>query len=802
MRVSTASGPILTVPLNRMKRQLLFNAAVALWSMAAVLGAPPATPDLFVGPFPHWLNVKAHFAALGDGLSDDTAALQKAFDAVEENKGFKTLYLPAGIYRLSKTLTMKAAGNLRIVGESPEAVVLKWDGPVNQDVLFFNGVRFVQLGRLTLRGSGRAGVGLHIGIDYGNKENLFPTGWGVYDLRFEDLKTGVLAGAPNCQSEATYERCTFRKCNVGVLLKDANTANIWIRHSLFEECGTGITGGYHGTVLNCVFRRSRMVDIGGGDCGYYGVRNCYSVGSRRFFENTDTLDGRPAVLQGNRVIDPTDPHPIVLTGAGPFTVFDNVVRSPAGAEGPVIERGANNNAAALFIGNTFTAGTPEAAIRVHAAGSSGRIIDTHVVSRAEVDTSEPELPRASERIAAEAPNVYQPDGLTGQSIQAAIDRAAAGHHDRLVVVYLKGGLYQVDSTLLIPPAVQLYITGDASNWGGPVRLKWAGEGKGPMVKFVGPGNRATLEHMYLDGAGRAAGIVIDQADQKGGRVLLERVHSEIFSQPVSEVGVMVDGLDWCRVESFGAGLAAETFFRVVGGPQTAAGHETTGGLVGWNACYGGGGSKVRPVLDVDRGGRLLLADAWFENGGWPHRQPILDLGEGKSGAVTIQGYKFQHHSKGVGPSANLRLDGFNGKVSILNMLLQNVVVEIAGDNPGQNVLFATSLWGWGDPNGQVPNSNSKVTIQTKAGRATVINCAQHYPDWETRPGSGVFAHTYPYQYPTGEPTDDWLRGMLAHARAHRPEFGLSPVPTIATDVRLRWLATDHLGDIAVCIKAD
>jgi hypothetical protein len=95
-----------------------------------------------------------------------------------------------------------------------------------------------------------------------------------------------------------------------------------------------------------------------------------------------------------------------------------------------------------------------------------------------------------------------------------------------------------------------------------------------------------------------------------------------------------------------------------------------------------------------------------------------------------------------------------------------------------------------------------MTIEATAGKTAVLNCAQNYPDWETRPGRNVFGHTYPYQHPIGEPTDEWLRGMLAHARAHLPGFGLSPVPPPATDVRLRWIATDHLVGTGVRITPD
>jgi ATPase subunit of ABC transporter with duplicated ATPase domains len=110
-----------------------------------------------------------------------------------------------------------------------------------------------------------------------------------------------------------------------------------------------------------------------------------------------------------------------------------------------------------------------------------------------------------------------------------------------------------------------------------------------------------------------------------------------------------------------------------------------------------------------------------------------------------------------------------GKSTLMNVLAGSDVFV-------QDALFATNTWGWGDPNGKVPDANSKVTIAASAGETAVINCAQNYPDWETRPGRNVFGHTYPYQHATGKPTDEWVRGMMAHARAYLPEFGLSPRP--------------------------
>ena len=43
-------------------------------------------------------------AAVGDGVADDAAAIQKAFDGVATGS---VLYFPAGTYRLTATLTLR-----------------------------------------------------------------------------------------------------------------------------------------------------------------------------------------------------------------------------------------------------------------------------------------------------------------------------------------------------------------------------------------------------------------------------------------------------------------------------------------------------------------------------------------------------------------------------------------------------------------------------------------------------------------------------------------------------------------------
>jgi polygalacturonase len=76
----------------------------------------------FNGPFNSWANVKTRFKAAGNGIQDDTKALQAALDSLstmnrvlfndKSNTRYMVVYLPAGTYKISQTL--KLAGKIGI----------------------------------------------------------------------------------------------------------------------------------------------------------------------------------------------------------------------------------------------------------------------------------------------------------------------------------------------------------------------------------------------------------------------------------------------------------------------------------------------------------------------------------------------------------------------------------------------------------------------------------------------------------------------------------------------------------------
>ncbi len=70
-----------------------------------------------------WIDVThPDFGALGDGLSDDTAAIQAALDAVPPSGGLRTVYFPSGTYMISSAININS-GDLMLRGEGDSSII-------------------------------------------------------------------------------------------------------------------------------------------------------------------------------------------------------------------------------------------------------------------------------------------------------------------------------------------------------------------------------------------------------------------------------------------------------------------------------------------------------------------------------------------------------------------------------------------------------------------------------------------------------------------------------------------------------
>lgn len=109
-------------------------------------------------PHPGMLNGIEVFGAEGDGVTDDTEALRKAFKSKQQ------VYLPKGEYRV--TAPLRAAAKTEILGSggawnARNQTVIRYDGPKGGQVLQVENAHFFQMRKVVIDGNGKADFGIY-----------------------------------------------------------------------------------------------------------------------------------------------------------------------------------------------------------------------------------------------------------------------------------------------------------------------------------------------------------------------------------------------------------------------------------------------------------------------------------------------------------------------------------------------------------------------------------------------------------------------------------------------------------------
>ena len=274
-----------------------------------------------VQPMSDWVNVK-DFGARGDGVADDTAALQRCLDRLEDGM---TVYVPRGTYAVSSTLVLrhpkKRLLGVSLVGDGADSLFL-WKGPAFGRVIRLAGLAHSRFVDFTVDGGGVAAIGL-----WSDTEGKFQTQDRFQRLSLRNFRRAGFYSERNdfdgtSDSEPTFEHCLFEKCGSGIFFESWNDYDFSIRGCTFRdnkkvgiECAHGC---FYASA--CRFERNAVDILANPPEHGSSVRRSVSVGSGVFLKGSSKFT--PVTVENTTVADWTSPQGAIQYD-GTLLAFNN-----------------------------------------------------------------------------------------------------------------------------------------------------------------------------------------------------------------------------------------------------------------------------------------------------------------------------------------------------------------------------------------------------------------------------------------------------------------------------------------------
>ena len=611
----------------------------------------------FTGPFASWINVKTAFGAKGDGVTDDTSALQAALDSLQRNPA--VLWVPRGTYLITRPLIIEGVADFTVIGEDPLTTSIIWSGPAGGTMLTLSGCMGFDIGRLTWDGRSQANVSLE--ITWNDHGNYYPTRNLIHDSRIINVMNGIHTG---WAGETTVDRVHFdHNTQAGISLGDWNALNFNVVDSLFTDDAIGVTNTYGAgafNVSNSIFVGSSTSDIAIGNTGPFSIRNNLSVRSHMFLQTGMT--GAPAniIVENNTIYKPSV-DPIGTGTPGSLMIVDNAFLGLS-TDMHLLDAYCAQPLSFLSIGNSYSATQPF-------AGYLGDYVSIDEASDETLANVDLPWPVPSE--------IYVPPvktgtvidlatGSTGDQIQTAIMKAASVNG----TVHLPKGEYSIDTTLEIPAQGNIKIVGDGAltvllpdgGLSGPVLESQGKNVEIENLQFGGSNPGSSAVHLLIPDT-PSSEVLCDECALAGGR---------------GGAGIEADGLDDALIQVKVGELNTD------GDPNSFA--TSVHGGVGRQAGALSLGSVGEYMVSssayaVDSGGHLVIEDGWHD-GGQGAKQGTLS----NSGSVTQQGgaiYSSNSSEPGV------TLNNFSGSFSLLGVVTNSFVGF--SNSAGSSVLAAAVL---------------------------------------------------------------------------------------------------------------
>jgi hypothetical protein len=251
-----------------------------------------------------------HYGAAGDGVTDDSAAIGDAIDAMVDGS---TLFFPKGTYLIGSVFTKTITGlyNVKIVGEN---AIIKFSIDQNSQVFLFN---FVNCDNVEVCGTawdGDAFVASGISFDTCRNVNVhhnsFEKFWNGNAPGIGPLYDGMGVFAEKC-NQVNVSNNSFYRINRGIAFDESSTVSttVVIDSNTFYEMGFGCITTAH---KNCTVSNNTM---------RYASLGPFKRGHNTY-TRTDMRDPAWVPIVNDSTYYGTGKGPAINIGSGLLNAFD------------------------------------------------------------------------------------------------------------------------------------------------------------------------------------------------------------------------------------------------------------------------------------------------------------------------------------------------------------------------------------------------------------------------------------------------------------------------------------------------